>query len=130
MALSDALPWEMDVVGGIQRLEADLRTVDVRRFELTGGSERVQIELGQPVGEVGIRVTGGANHIRLERPARVPVRLRIRGGVNHVEVDGQQLGAKGGEISIDTRDDGSPAGRYVLELSGGSRSIEVVARPE
>ncbi len=130
MALSDALPWEIDVVGGIQRLEADLRAVDVRRFELTGGSERVQLELGQPVGDVGIRVTGGAHHIRLERPARVPVRLRIRGGVNHVEIDGQQLGAKGGEISIDSRDDGSPAGRYVLELSGGSRSIEVIARPE
>jgi DNA-binding MarR family transcriptional regulator len=130
MALSAALPWEIDVVGGIQRLEADLREVDVRRFELTGGSERVQLELGQPVGEVAVRITGGAKNLRIERPARVPVRLRIRGGASHVEIDGQLLGAKGGEISIDTRDRVSPAGRYLLELTGGSRSIEVVARPD
>ena len=34
IGLNTTIPWTIDVVGGVNRLEADLRDVDVRRFEL------------------------------------------------------------------------------------------------
>lgn len=129
MALSDALPWDIDVVGGIGRLEADLRQVDVRHFELTGGTERVQLEVGPPAGEVGVRITGGSKSVRFERPAGVPVQVRVRGGAGRIELDGQPLGARGGEITLESRDPGTATGRYLLEVVGGSSSIEVTGRP-
>lgn len=129
MALSDALPWEVDVVGGIARLEADLRSVDLRRFELTGGTERVQLEVGSPTSDVGLRVTGGAKSVRFERPVGVPVQVRVRGGAGRIELDGQTLGGRGGEVAIESRDPGTAAGRYLVEVTGGAGSVEITGRP-
>ena len=117
------------MVGGVSRIEADLRDVDVRRFELTGGTERIQLEFGRPVGEVPIRIVGGARTIRLERPAGVPVRLRIQGGTGSVGLDGQALGKKGGDVTIELTRLAGAADRYALEVVGGSKSIDVVERP-
>ena len=38
--LNPAIPWSIEVVGGMQQVEADLRRVPVSRLELTGGMER------------------------------------------------------------------------------------------
>ncbi len=81
IGLNTTIPWTIDIVGGVNRLEADLRDVDVRRFELTGGSDRIQLELGRPLSEVPVRIVGGARAIRIERPAGTLVRLRLQGGI-------------------------------------------------
>ena len=77
-----AIPWAIEVVGGINRVEADLIELDLHRFELTGGSERIQLEVGRPHGEVPVRI----DRRRQDRsassgPSGVPVRLAISGGV-------------------------------------------------
>ena len=130
IALNTSIPWTIDVVGGIQRLEADLREIDLRRFELTGGTERIQLELGRPSGEVPIRLVGGASTIRFERPADVAVRLHLKGGTNGIRLDGETIGSKGGEFVLESRDARAHADRYAIEIVGGSRSIEVVPRPD
>jgi hypothetical protein len=129
IGLNPSIPWTVELVGGIQRLEADLRGIDLQRFELTGGTERVQLELGHPTGDVQIRVVGGASSIRFERPADVPVRLHLKGGTNAIEFDGRPAGAKGGDVTLDSTDAGHATGRYLIEVVGGSKSIEVVRRP-
>ncbi len=129
LALNTTIPWTIDLVGGIQRLEADLREIDLRRFELTGGTERVQLELGRPTGEVQIRLVGGASSIRFERPADVPVRLHLKGGTNAIRLDGAAMGSKGGDLTVETRGDARAKDRYSIEVVGGSKSIEVVPRP-
>jgi DNA-binding MarR family transcriptional regulator len=128
-ALNPAIPWTLEVVGGVGRLEADLRTIDLARFELTGGSDRVQLELGRPRDEVGIRIVGGTTSLRVERPADAAIRLRVVGGSRKVELDGMQIGHRGGEASVETPGWSNASDRFAVEVVGGSKSIEIVPRP-
>lgn len=127
-ALNPTIPWTIEIVGGVGRVEADLREIDLRRFRLTGGSERIQLELGQPKDEVAVEIVGGAKTIRIERPRDTPVRLRVSGGSGRVELDGQVLGPKGGETTIDSAGWTGRGDRLTVEVIGGSKSIDMVAR--
>src|SRR5688500_5534383 len=44
--LNEALPWALDISGGVQGLRADLRTCNVRAFSIGGGVQDVVLELG------------------------------------------------------------------------------------
>jgi DNA-binding MarR family transcriptional regulator len=128
-ALNPTIPWTIEVAGGVGRFEADLRSIDLSRLELVGGSERVQIELGRPRNEVGVRIVGGAKSVRVERPEDVPMRLAVTGGSGRVDLDGMQLGHQGGKSSVETPGWADAADRYSIEVVGGSKSIEIVRRP-
>jgi DNA-binding MarR family transcriptional regulator len=129
IALNTAIPWAIEIVGGVQRVEADLREVETSRFELVGGSERVQLELGTPRGQATIRIVGGASTIRVERPADVPVKLSVVGGSGQVVIDGTRVGQKAGMTSAESPGWAGTKNRYEIEIVGGSKTIEVVRRP-
>jgi DNA-binding MarR family transcriptional regulator len=126
--LNASIPWAFEIVGGVERLQADLREIAVSKFQLTGGSDRLQLELGRPAGEVQVQVVGGARTIRIERPRETPVRLRVAGGAGGIEFDGQMVASRGGDISLDSREWTGKGDRYSIEVVGGSKSVEVVAR--
>jgi DNA-binding MarR family transcriptional regulator len=128
VGLNPRIPWTIEVVGGIQRVEADLRAIDVRRFELAGGSERIQLELGRPQGEVPLQVVGGAKTIRVERPRGVAMRLRVVGGMGGATIDGVRLEPRGGVAALESRNWSAEHDRYDLEVVGGSKSIDIVDR--
>jgi DNA-binding MarR family transcriptional regulator len=127
--LNATIPWTIEIVGGVQRVEADLRDVDTKRFELTGGTERIQLELGTPRGQATVRIVGGASTIRVERPSHVPIRLTVVGGSGGVVLDGVSRGEKGGRSVLESPGWQRATDRYDLEIVGGSKSIEVVGRP-
>jgi DNA-binding MarR family transcriptional regulator len=127
--LNATIPWTIEAMGGIQRVEADLRAVDVRKFDLVGGTERIQIELGAPNGEVPVRIVGGARTIRLERPRGVPVRVRVVGSTGSATLDGLKLGRNGGASTLSSPGWDGARDRITLEVVGGSKSIDVVDRP-
>jgi DNA-binding MarR family transcriptional regulator len=129
-ALTTTIPWTVEIAGGIQRLEADLRSVSLRRFELAGGAERVQIEVGRPDGIVPVRIVGGIRNVRLERPTGVPVRLEVNGGAAEVILDGVRLGKKGGQTTLESAgwDRAGTTPGIELVVVGGAKTIEVVAR--
>jgi len=127
ISLNPAIPWDVEIAGGVNRVEADLREIDVRRFDLTGGMDRIQLELGHPHAEVPLRMTGSARSIRVERPAGVPVRLRLVGG-SSIVVDDHAYGSRGGETIIEPAGWASAASRYSLEVTGGSKSLTLVER--
>ena len=78
--------------GGVNRVEADLRDLDLRRFDLTGGSERIQLELGRPRGEVPIlHPRWGQDDPGSSDRRASPSGVRIKGGVGQVEVDRRVL---------------------------------------
>ena len=129
LSLNTTIPWMIAIVGGVQRVEADLREIDMERFELTGGAERLQLELGGPRGQRAVRLVGGAGTIRIERPGSVPVRLTVLGGSGLVELDGAPLAKKGGRSTMESRAWAAAADRYDVEVVGGSKSIEIVKRP-
>jgi DNA-binding MarR family transcriptional regulator len=129
LGLNTTIPWAIEIAGGVGRVDADLRSVDVTKFELMGGTETFQLELGTPRGEGSVRLTGGARTIRLERPSTVPVRLSLNGGTGEVILDGTRLGGKGGTRKIESPGWERARDRYNVEVVGGSKSIEIVARP-
>ena len=76
VSLNAAIPWDVEIVGGAGKLQGKFAALDLRSFELTGGVDQLRLTLGRPSGDVPIRLTRGANNIRVERPTGVPVRLR------------------------------------------------------
>jgi DNA-binding MarR family transcriptional regulator len=129
LGLNSTIPWTIELVGGVQRIEADLREIDLARFELTGGIERIQLELGAPRGEVGVKLVGGVSTVRLDRPASVPVRLTNVGGSAQTTLDGTRLGAQGGRTTVESPGWDGTKDRYHVEIVGGAKTIEVVGRP-
>jgi DNA-binding MarR family transcriptional regulator len=129
VGLNTTIPWTIEVVGGIQKVEADLRAINVRSLDIVGGAERVQLELGQPVGEGKIKIVGGVKALRVERPAGVPMRLSVVGGSNAIVVDGNRLDKRGGPTTLESAGWAPNVDRFDLAVVGGSRSIEVVGRP-
>lgn len=128
IALNAGITWDVEIAGGVNRVEADLREIDLRRFDLTGGMDRIQLELGRPHGDVPLKMTGGARTIRVERPAGVPIRLRLVGG-SSVVVDEHSHGHRGGETVIEPTGWAAAVDRYSLEVTGGSKSLTLVERP-
>ncbi|HEY3164001.1 MAG TPA: MarR family transcriptional regulator [Candidatus Limnocylindrales bacterium] len=126
--LNPTIPWSIESMGGIQRVEADLRAIDVRKLDLVGGTERIQIELGRPVGDVPLRVVGGARTIRVERPRGVPIQLKVVGSTGAATLDGMRLRGESAGSALSSRGWDRAKDRYTLEVVGGSKSIEVVDR--
>ena len=125
VTLNTAIPWEIELNGGGNRISGDLADVDLRSFEMTGGVDQFRLALGRPRGVVPIRLTGGANRFHVERPAGVAVRLTIGGGAGGVEFDRQRLGAAGGSTVLESADAAGAADRYAVEVTGGASRIVV-----
>lgn len=124
VGLNAGIPWAIEIHGGMSKARADLSAIDLRSFDLTGGGDRIRLELGRPVGIVPVRVTGGANDLRIERPGDVAVRLHLKGGANRVELDDQRLGAES-EVALESPGAGAVSARYDIEVSGGANRLTV-----
>jgi DNA-binding MarR family transcriptional regulator len=129
LTLNATIPWAIELTGGANRVEADLTGLDVSSFEMTGGADDIAISLGRPRGVVTIRFSGGANGVRIERPAGVPVIFRLSGGAGSIEFDRQRLGSTGGQTVLASSDADSAEDRYAIEMSGGSNRIVIRETP-
>jgi DNA-binding MarR family transcriptional regulator len=127
VALNTTVPWSVEVHGGLSKARANLAPVELRSFELSGGADRMHLDLGAPTGSVPVRLTGGAIALRIERPADVPVHLRIRGGAIHVQLDDQRLGSAS-DVDIETPGASQKEGRFEVEVTGGAHRVSVVRR--
>jgi DNA-binding MarR family transcriptional regulator len=122
LTLSPRVGWAIEARGGADRLAVDLVGLWMRSFSLTGGASDLRLRLGQPKLATRISLTAGANRLRLERPAGVPVDLRLRGGVNNVVVDGVRQGPMGNwSLSGGNR----PGDYYELVITGGVNDLEI-----
>lgn len=126
LALNTAIPWTIDIVGGAHKFTADLKGVDLRGFDITGGAESLRLSLGRPNGKIPVRVVGGANKVRIERPAGVPARVVIDGGAAGIELDRQRLGTTAGHISLESNMTKDATDLVVVEVSGGVARLQVV----
>ena len=126
VSLNAGVAWDVEIIGGANKLQGKLTAIDVRSFELTGGVDQVRLTLGRPTGEVPIRFIGGSNHVRIERPAGAHVQLKLSGGAAGVEFDRQKLGATGGPTTLETTGASQASDRYVIEVLGGTNRMTVV----
>jgi DNA-binding MarR family transcriptional regulator len=126
VSLTSAIPWMVDIVGGAHKLTADFTAIDLRSFDVTGGADSLRLSLGRPRGEVAIRVLGGANKVRIERPAGVPARLIVDGGAAGIELDRQRLGGTAGHIQLESGMTKDATDLVVVEVTGGVARLQVV----
>jgi hypothetical protein len=126
VSLNPSVPWDVEVVGGSSKLQGKLGSVDLRSFELNGGVDQLRLTLGRPTGVVPIRLIGGANNARFERPAGVPIQLQLSGGAGGVEFDRQKLGATAGHSVLESAGAAEASDRFVIEVTGGVSRIAVV----
>jgi DNA-binding MarR family transcriptional regulator len=125
VSINTAVPWDVEIVGGSNKLQGKFSLVDLRSFEVSGGVDQLRLTLGPPVGIVPIRLIGGANHARVERPTGVHVQLKVSGAAGGVEFDGQKLGGTVNGL-LETTGAAGAADRYVIEVTGGVSRITVV----
>ncbi|HEU5204259.1 MAG TPA: hypothetical protein VFU17_08185, partial [Candidatus Limnocylindrales bacterium] len=125
IALTERIPWDVEIHGGASKLQGKLTSLDLRSFELVGGADSLRLTLGRPTGTVPLRFTGGTNHLRIERPAGVAAQLMLSGGAAGIQFDQQKLGATGGHATLESSGAANAADRYVIELEGGASRITV-----
>jgi len=124
--LSPTASWAIEVRGGVSHWDSDLRTLELTAIEVRGGVNKVELRLPRPRGSSIVRVSGGASHLTLRRPAGVPARLEIGGGASKLELDAQYLGAVGGPVRLETPDYSNATDRYQVEIGGGASQIRVI----
>ena len=118
------IPWDVEIVGGAGKLQGKFAALDLRSFALTGGVDQLRLTLGQPAGDVPIRLTAGANNVRIERPAGVHVRLNLKGGAGRIDFDQQRLNGAGDTV-LETTGASEAADLYQIDIVGGAGKITI-----
>lgn len=122
------LVWTLRVRGGASRADIDVRDLDLRTFEITGGLSRMDLALGAAHGTVAVRVCGGVSRVDISRPAAVPARVEINGGASRLSMDDQMLGAIGGRTRLQSGGFESAHDRLEVEVQGGASRLSVRPR--
>jgi len=122
ITLNTRLPWLIELRGGATALDADLRQVDVRGVEVTGGTGSLSLALGKPSGIVRVRVKRGTGNVTVVRPEGVAVTMTMKGGYRSATLDG--------DAAIDEQWMSTPGAqrareRYEIELHGGANGVTV-----
>jgi TetR/AcrR family tetracycline transcriptional repressor len=130
VALSTAVPWDVEVSGGARRLSVGLDGARVRSLVVGGGASEVAITLGQPEGTVPVRFGGGARNVSIQRPPGTACRVRIRSGASRLALDDLYFGSVGGETRWQSPDFAAAAHRYDIEVTGGVSRLTIGAGEE
>jgi DNA-binding MarR family transcriptional regulator len=126
-SLSSAIPWDLEVQGGVARFTADLSRLIVRSLSVKGGGSELEIDLPAPGGVVPLRISGGVSRLTVRRPAGTALSLLISGGASKLAFDGQEFGAMGGPIRLQSREYRESGDHYGLEISGGASRLTIEA---
>jgi hypothetical protein len=123
--LNTSIPWLVDIRGGVSKLDADLRALRLSGLLAAGGASEVAVDLPAPAGLVTIRISGGASHVTLRRPASAAVRVVVGRGASQITLDAQHYGAVGGTVRLETPGGSQATNRYDIEVAGGASHLTV-----
>ncbi len=126
VVLSDALPWAIELEGGLTDLNGSLAEVTLERLEINGGANHIDLDLPAVTGTTTVRIDGVVSSARLRRPRGVPVTLRVDGGVSHLTFDGQRYSQIGGERRFISDGFAGSNARYEIEVVGGASRLAIV----
>jgi DNA-binding MarR family transcriptional regulator len=122
--LNRTIPWDIDIHGGLSRLSADLRGVQLRSLDITGGASATTVLLPAPRGWSTVKLVGGASDVTLRRPTGTALRLHVRGGISNLDFDNQHVSAMGsGEMRLEGT--GSGDAGYDVEIVGGASRFRI-----
>ncbi len=127
-SLNPDIPWDVEVRGGVASCTADLRQLRLASFEVKGGISEMEIDLAAPVGRVPLRIIGGLSKLTVWRPSGSALSLQVRGGLSKLAMDGQEFGAIGGPLRLDSRELREGGDHYALEITGGASRLTIGTR--
>ncbi len=115
--------WDLLLECGASHIEADLRELTLRGFELKSKASKVTLHLPHPTGTVRILISGSMSSVRIERPRGVPARLEFEGDWSTLRFDRKKM-----NVSNEIRE--SPnyrkaVDKYLIELVGGGSKLNV-----
>jgi len=125
VALSAAVPWDVELTGGVRRLNADLEDVRLGSLTVNGGATEVRIALGRPTGTVPVTFRGGVSRAAISRPSGTAVRVRIASGASRLALDDLYFGSVGGETRWQSPDFAAAEHRFDVEIMGGATRLTV-----
>ncbi len=124
VTLTDRIPWAIQIDGGAANERLDLRHLQLSKLQVSGGANRLDVQVAAPKGTVLIDVSGGASSVTLRAPAQSEWRVAISGGVSAVTINGSSSGNLGGDFQQQSPGYTSAANRFDIEISGGASHID------
>ena len=85
-------------------------------------------DLPMPTEIVPIRISGGASHVGLRRPAEAGVTVEVAGGIAMLRLDDRGFDAIGGAARLDTGDMTRRLPHYELTIAGGASDLTIARR--
>src|SRR5262249_46129800 len=73
ITLNAAIPWRIEIRGGVSKFRADLSEIRLVTLEVRGGASELEALLPPPSGIVAVRIGGGASNVTLRRPTGAAV---------------------------------------------------------
>ena len=128
IVLHPAVEWTVATRGGLSDVELDLSAGAVARIDIAGGCSDVLLDLPPPAAVVPIRISGGASHLGIRRPAETGVGLGVTGGIAMLRLDDRLLDAIGGGAELDTGDVAREVPHYELMIAGGASDLSIEPR--
>jgi DNA-binding MarR family transcriptional regulator len=125
LALTQEVPWTIDISGGLSQLAADLSGLRVHSMEIRGGVDTIDFKLPRPDGTSRIELSGGATSLSIRHSPDAAVLLTLDGGVHQVKFGGQRLRQVHGTLRLETPSARSKADRYDITIAGGVRDVSV-----
>ena len=126
VVLSSAVTWSIDLAGGTQRTDVDLRGGKVAVVAVTAGTDILDVTLPRPAGTVPFLFAGGASQFLLSLPGGVPARVIAGGGAGYLTVDGQSLTGVAGGTVLATPGWATARSRFDIDATAGVSRLTVI----
>jgi DNA-binding MarR family transcriptional regulator len=125
-ALNKTIPWEIQLLSGVNKVNADLTQIILSSLEISGGMNETVIKLPRPADRVAvpIKVAGGLNKVTIYRPEGVGVRASVPLGGRNLNLDDQHL-PNTHETHWQSKDYASARQRINLVITGGANDVTV-----
>jgi hypothetical protein len=125
VVLNAAVTWTINLAGGTERTDVDLRGGKVGGIAETAGCDILDVSLPMPAGTVPFLLTGGASQFLLSLPGGVPVQVAAGGGAGDLSLDGQnQTGVAGGTV-LTTPGWATATSRFAVNATAGVSQLTV-----
>jgi hypothetical protein len=128
VVLNSAVTWSLDLAGGTQRTQVDLRGGKVAGVAVMAGSAVLDVSLPRPSGTLPFLLAGGVSQFRLSLPGGVPVQVTVGGGASSVSVDDQKLTGVAGGTVLTPPGWASATSRFDIDAISGLSQLTVSRR--
>lgn len=128
ITLNGSLPWEIEFRGGVRKLVADLRKLQLRALDVLGGARHITLILPAPAGTVFVHIAGGVSDMIIHRPIGMALRMEVRGGVSDLAFDERHAGTVGAARRWESANYVDAGDRFSISIGGGASNVTIMQR--